>query len=87
MNALAIKTAVVVHAALTDLPIVNTILDLLSQGAMLGGGIFMLFQAIGLGASIKEHNGQGIQSNSMGLAGGAIILAAAAMFKTAFIGW
>lgn len=87
MNALAIKTMVIVHAGLTDLPIVNTILDLLSQGALLAGGIFGVFQAIGLGVAIKNHSGPGIAENSLGLAGAAIICAAAAMFKTAFIGW
>ena len=57
-----------------------TILSLLTKGATIGGGLWLVWGAIVLGTSLKDHNGPGIQSGVWQMVGGGIIIAAAQYF-------
>jgi hypothetical protein len=59
----------------------HTILNLFSQFATLGGGLWLVWGAIVLGTSLKDHNGPGIQSGVWQVIGGGMIIAAAQLFK------
>lgn len=68
-------------------PLMQTILDLLSQFAMIGGGLWLLWGAVVLAGGLKDHTGPQIQAGVWQIIGGGLILAAAGMFKTFAIGW
>ncbi|MGH3654833.1 hypothetical protein [Glutamicibacter sp.] len=63
-------------------PLLQSVLDLISGFAMLGGGLWLLWGAIVLGGGLKDHNGPQIQTGVWQVVGGGLILAAAALFKT-----
>lgn len=60
--------------------IFNTVIDLLTQGVMLGGGLWTVWGAVVLGGALKDHNGPGMQSGIWQIVGGMVILGAGAMF-------
>lgn len=62
-------------------PLLQSVLDLISGFAMLGGGLWLLWGAIVLGGGLKDHNGPQIQTGVWQVVGGGLILAAAALFK------
>jgi hypothetical protein len=62
--------------------VLTTILNLMSQFAMIGGGLWTVWGAIILGGALKDHNGPGIQTGVWQIVGGGLILAAAGLFKT-----
>lgn len=62
--------------------IVSSVLDLFVKFATIGGGIWAVWGAISLGIGLKDHNGPGIQSGVWQLIGGALIIAAAQLFKS-----
>lgn len=62
--------------------VMNSILDLVTKFAMIGGGLWAVWGAIVLGTSLRDHNGPGIQTGIWQIVGGGLILAAAALFKT-----
>lgn len=68
-------------------PLLQTVLDLFSQFAMIGGGLWLLWGAVALGGGLKDHAGPQIQSGIWQIVGGGLILAAAALFKSVAIGW
>ena len=63
-------------------PLLQSVLDLISGFAILGGGLWLLWGAIVLGGGLKDHNGPQIQTGVWQVVGGGLILAAAALFKT-----
>ncbi|KTR93123.1 hypothetical protein NS220_13455 [Microbacterium testaceum] len=67
--------------------ILKTVLDLISQFAILGGGLWLLWGAIVLGGGLRDHNGPQIQTGVWQIVGGGLILAAAGLFKTLTVGW
>lgn len=67
--------------------LLQTILDLISQFAMIGGGLWLLWGAIVFAGGLRDHNGPQIQTGVWQVVGGGMILAAAGLFKTFAIGW
>lgn len=62
--------------------IVSSALDLFSQFAMIGGGVWGIWGVIALAGALKDQNGPSIQSGVWQIVGGGLIIAAAALFKT-----
>ena len=62
--------------------LMNQILDLISQFAMIGGGLWLVWGAIVLGGALRDQNGPQIQTGVWQIVGGGVILAAAVLFKT-----
>ncbi|MFC5369813.1 hypothetical protein [Arcanobacterium bovis] len=60
-------------------------LDLIAKFVILGGALYGLFGVITLAGGLKDHNGQQQSTGLWQLAGGAMIIAAAALFKTIVI--
>lgn len=60
--------------------LLNTILDLFSKFAMIGGGLWAVWGVIVLGGGLKDQNGPQIQTGVWQTVGGGLILAAAALF-------
>lgn len=60
--------------------IFNTVIDLLKQGVMIGGGLWTLWGAVVLGGALKDHNGPGMQTGIWQMVGGMIIIGAAGLF-------
>ncbi|HDL2739457.1 TPA: hypothetical protein PW192_002875, partial [Enterococcus faecium] len=56
--------------------------DILSKYAIVGGGLYAVWGAVVLGGALKDHNGPQMQSGIWQIVGGALIVAAAALFKT-----
>lgn len=63
----------------------NSVLTLMSQFVMVGGGLWALWGAIVLGGGLRDQQGPQIQAGIWQLVGGGLILAAAALFKTIVI--
>lgn len=59
----------------------NAIIDILSKYAIVGGGLYAVWGAVVLGGALKDHNGPQMQSGIWQIVGGALIVAAAALFK------
>lgn len=57
------------------------VLELFVKFATIGGGVSLVWGAIVLGTSLKDHNGPGIQSGVWQIVGGGLIIAAAQLFK------
>lgn len=66
---------------------VNSLLDLLYQAIMLGGGLWAVWGAVTLAGGLKDQNGPGIQSGMWQLVGGAVICGVAGVIKTLTVGW
>lgn len=61
--------------------IFNSVISLLQQTVMIGGGLWMLWGVIVLAGALKDHNGPGMQSGIWQLVGGVLILSAGALFS------
>lgn len=57
-------------------------MDLLGKGVVAAGALITLWGVVQLGGAIKDHNGPGIQNAVFMMVGGAIIIAAGAMFTS-----
>lgn len=57
------------------------ILELFSQFAIIGGGLWAVWGAIVVGGALRDQNGPQIQTGIWQIVGGGLILAAAALFK------
>lgn len=62
--------------------LLNTILDLFTKFAIIGGGLWLVWGAIVTGGALKDHNGPQIQTGVWQIVGGGLIIAAAALFNT-----
>ena len=60
----------------------DSILDLFTKFAIIGGGLWLVWGAIVTGGALKDHNGPQIQTGVWQIVGGALIIAAAGLFKT-----
>jgi hypothetical protein len=61
--------------------LLNTILDLFTKFAIIGGGLWLVWGAIVTGGALKDHNGPQIQTGVWQIVGGGLIIAAAALFQ------
>lgn len=62
--------------------VIKQVLDLFSQFALIGGGLWAVWGCITLAGGLKDQNGPQIQSGVWQVVGGGLIIAAAALFKT-----
>lgn len=60
----------------------DQILKLFTQFAMIGGGIWLVWGAIVTGGALRDQNGPQIQTGIWQIVGGGLILAAAALFNS-----
>lgn len=58
----------------------NQLMALISRGVVFGGTIYTLWNGIQLGFSLKDHNGPEMKSSLLGIAGGVVVIVAAALF-------
>jgi hypothetical protein len=61
--------------------VVTSVIDLFSQFAIIGGGLWAVWGTVTLGTALKDQNGPGMQSGVWQIVGGGLIIAAAAIFK------
>lgn len=61
--------------------LLDSILDLFTKFAIIGGGLWLVWGAIVTGGALKDHNGPQIQTGVWQIVGGGLIIAAAALFK------
>ncbi|WP_394987928.1 hypothetical protein [Scardovia wiggsiae] len=62
--------------------VVTSVLTTLSTWVVIGGGLWAMWGAVTLGGGLSDHNSPQIQNGVWKIVGGAIIIAAAALFKT-----
>ena len=62
--------------------VVTSALDLFSQFAIIGGGLWAVWGVVALAGGLKDQNGPATQSGVWQVVGGGLIIAAAALFKT-----
>ena len=62
--------------------VVTSALDLFSQLAIIGGGLWAVWGVVTLAGGLKDQNGPATQSGVWQVVGGGLIIAAAALFKT-----
>lgn len=62
--------------------VVTSALDLFSQFAIIGGGLWAVWGVVTLAGGRKDQNGPATQSGMWQVVGGGLIIAAAALFKT-----
>lgn len=62
--------------------IVTSALQLFSQFATIGGGLWALWGVITLAGGLKDQNGPAMQSGAWQLVGGGLIIAAATLFSS-----
>lgn len=58
----------------------KSVLDLLKQACVLGGGALAVFGGVTIGTNLKDHNGPAITGGILELAGGALVAACGAFF-------
>ena len=62
--------------------VVTSALQLISQFAIIGGGLWAVWGVITLAGGLKDQNGPATQSGVWQVVGGGLIIAAAALFST-----
>lgn len=62
--------------------VVTSALDLFSQFAIIGGGLWAVWGVVTLAGGLKDQNGPATQSGMWQVVSGGLIIAAAALFKT-----
>ncbi|UAJ81783.1 hypothetical protein IT072_20785 (plasmid) [Leifsonia sp. ZF2019] len=67
--------------------LLNSILQLISKVAILGGSLWLLWGVIVLAGGLKNHEGPAIQGGIWQIVGGGMIISAAALFTTLTGGW
>ena len=59
-----------------DVPILTTVLNLISQAVRVAGGLIVAWGLINLGTNFKEHNGPAITTALWMIIGGALVYVA-----------
>lgn len=59
----------------------KSVVDLLSTGVGIAGGILIVWGGITIGIAVSQHQGQDLSPGIMKVIGGAIVVAAAALFS------
>jgi hypothetical protein len=62
--------------------LLNTVLNLISKFAIIGGSLWLLWGVVVLAGGLKDKNGPQLQSGIWQIVGGGIIIAAAALFTS-----
>lgn len=62
--------------------LVRQVIDLIAKFATIGGGLWLVWGAIVLAGGLKDKNGPQLQSGIWQVVGGAMIIAAALLFKS-----
>ena len=62
--------------------LVKQVIYLISKFATIGGGLWLVWGAIVLAGGLKDKNGPQLQSGIWQVVGGAMIIAAALLFKS-----
>lgn len=62
--------------------LLKQVLKLVQQFATIGGGLWLVWGVIVLAGGLKDKNGPALQSGIWQIVGGALIIAAAAVFET-----
>lgn len=65
--------------------VVTSALQLFSQFAIIGGGLWAVWGVVTLAGGLKDQNGPATQSGVWQVVGGGLIIAAAALFSTVVI--
>ena len=60
--------------------LLNQVLALIAKFVGIGGGALLLWGAVTLGSSLKDHNGPGVTNGFWGIVGGGLIITAAVLF-------
>lgn len=66
-----------------DNNLLNTVTELVTKFAIIGGGLWLVWGVIVLAGGLKDKNGPALQSGIWQIVGGGLIIAAAALFATA----
>ena len=57
----------------------NQLMSNLSRGLIFAGSLYIVWNGVQLGFSIKDHNGPEMKQALLGVAGGAVVVTAAAV--------
>lgn len=57
----------------------NQLMSILSRGLIFAGSLYIVWNGVQLGFSIKDHNGPEMKQALLGVAGGAVVVIAAAV--------
>ena len=57
----------------------DQLMSILSKGIIFAGSLYIVWNGIQLGFSIKDHNGPVMKQALLGVAGGAVVVSAAAV--------
>lgn len=57
----------------------NQLMSILSRGLIFAGSLYIVWNGVQLGFSIKDHNGPEMKQALLGVAGGAVVVTAAAV--------
>lgn len=57
----------------------DQLMSILSKGIVFAGSLYIVWHGIQLGFSIKDHNGPEMKQALLGVAGGAVVVTAAAV--------
>ncbi|WP_033496086.1 hypothetical protein [Bifidobacterium biavatii] len=60
----------------------TNVLELITQFATIGGGIWLVWGVVVLAGGLKDQNGPGIQSGIWQIVGGGLIIVAAQLFRS-----
>ncbi len=62
--------------------LLNQIIGLVTQFAVIGGGLWAVWGVVILATALKDKNGPALQSGIWQIVGGGLIIAAAALFSS-----
>ncbi len=62
--------------------LISDVMNMVTQFTIVGGAFWAVWGVIVLAGALKDKNGPGLQSGIWQLVGGALIIVAAALFKT-----
>ena len=62
--------------------LINNVMNMVTQFTIVGGAFWAVWGVVVLAGALKDKNGPGLQAGIWQLVGGALIIVAAALFKT-----